>query len=69
MFSELLFACDQCDTVDCLIMTDGRTLCSDCLGKGWHGVFAKETFDPNVHRVTNRSSNYDEPDLDDSSFG
>lgn len=56
-----LFVCEECGTVENTALSlywmrgDGRALCSRCdpqLGH-WHGIFPRESYDPERHQVLN----------------
>jgi len=60
-----LFVCENCRAVENTALGhfwarqaraevgdgDGRALCSECAGKGWHGRFPKRVYDPARDRV------------------
>lgn len=51
------FVCNECGCVDSIELTqpDSRCLCGHCdPDKQWHGVFPRETYDPEQDVVVNR---------------
>lgn len=66
-----MFVCECCNTIDSLQLTpsngDGFKCCS-CRGKGWHGAFPQETYDPLKHRGLLNKSDPSFEDLGDPSF-
>lgn len=57
-----LFICEnpECRAVEntalawwwiCETGTDNKAVCSECREGKWHGLFEKQTYDPEVHRV------------------
>lgn len=68
MDSTQFFVCNTCGCVESYQFSNGTETCSECTTGQWHGVWAKEPYDPSVHRVNNRIN--PTPDgQDEESFG